>query len=106
MQIENGSFAVVCGWVIWDVPNNGWAQIPIIVSNVDQLIGAGSFYVSARVFDTVTPGTKIQDLIQDGNVVGGLYTGFSALGNEIDYADAPFSLSLNIKITEHTAQLD
>ena len=69
LQIENGVFTVVCGWVIWDMPNGGWAWIPILVQDVDQLLGAGSYYVSARVYENITPGTKIQDLIQDGNIL-------------------------------------
>ncbi len=107
LQVENGVFMIVCGWVIWDAPPAGWARIPIVVNDIEQWIGTGDFYVSARVYDTVTPGTKIQDLVQDGDIMGGLYNGFSTLGNQLDYAEAPFTISglLDMKITEHTAQL-
>ncbi len=92
LQIENGVLAIVCGWVIWDAPPEAWARLPIIVQNVDQLIGSGDFYVSARVYDTVTPATKTQDIIDEGYKVGELYTGFTELGNQIDYAEAPFTI--------------
>ena len=92
LQIENGVFSIICGWVIWDAPPESWARIPIIVSDIDQLIGNGNFYVSARVYDTVTPSTKIQDLTQNGDIMGELYSGFSELGNQIDYAEAPFTI--------------
>ena len=92
LQIENGVFAIVCGWVIWEAPPESWARLPIIVQDVDQLIGSGDFYVSARVYDTVTPGTKIQDIMDEGYKVGELYNGFSVLGNQLDYAEAPFTI--------------
>ena len=62
------------------------------MQDVDQLIGSGDFYVSARVYDTVTPGTKTEDIMDEGYKVGEIYNGFTELGNQIDYAEAPFTI--------------
>ena len=92
LEIKNGISAIVCGWVVWNVPPTYWAGVIITVLDIDQIIGGGNFNASAKVFDTITPGIKIDDLIVEGNKIGETYKGFTTIGNQLDYAEASFTI--------------
>ncbi len=92
LEIKNGISVIVCGWVVWNVPPTYWTGVRITVRDIDQAIGGGNFNVSAKIFDSVSIGTKTDDLMIEGQKIGEVYNGFTELGNQLDYAEASFTI--------------